>query len=64
LGEGVHTANPLKDGSQRESCGCIASKDIGRYGTCPHHCAYCYANSSFAQADDAHRRHTPGSEMI
>jgi hypothetical protein len=63
-GDGGHTANPLKDGSQRESCGCIASKDIGRYGTCPHHCAYCYANPSFAQADDACRRHTPGSEMI
>jgi hypothetical protein len=62
--DGVHTANPLKDGSQRESCGCIASKDIGRYGTCPHHCSYCYANSSFVQADDACRRHTPGSEMI
>jgi len=64
FGGGVPTVNPLKDGSQREACGCIASKDIGRYGTCPHHCAYCYANSSFAQADDANRRHTPGSAMI
>ena len=64
FGGGARAANPLKDSSQRESCGCIASKDIGRYDTCPHHCAYCYANSSFAQADDACRRHTPGSEQL
>lgn len=35
----------LKDPGQRDQCGCIASKDIGRYDTCPHLCAYCYANS-------------------
>jgi hypothetical protein len=64
FGDGAHAGNPLKDGSQRESCGCIASKDIGRYGTCPHHCAYCYANPSFTQADDAYRSHVPGSEKI
>ncbi|MHB8834324.1 MAG: DUF1848 domain-containing protein [Candidatus Methylomirabilia bacterium] len=61
---GVHAAKPLKDRNQRESCGCIVSKDIGRYNTCPHHCAYCYANSSFRQADDAYERHAPGSEQI
>lgn len=58
------TENPLKDRSQRESCGCIVSKDIGRYNTCPHHCAYCYANASFKQADDAYGRHEPGGEQL
>lgn len=33
----------LKDPSQRRSCGCVVSRDIGAYGTCPFHCAYCYA---------------------
>lgn len=35
----------LKDRNQRQFCGCIRSKDIGRYNTCPHLCIYCYANS-------------------
>jgi hypothetical protein len=38
--------HPLKDKGQRARCGCIVSKDIGRYDTCPHMCVYCYANSS------------------
>ena len=35
-----------RDKGQRLFCGCIVSKDIGEYNTCPHLCEYCYANTS------------------
>lgn len=46
-----------RDRGQRALCRCIDSKDIGRYGTCPHGCLYCYANASPQAAREMYQRH-------
>lgn len=46
-----------KDKGQRELCGCIISKDIGQYNTCPHECVYCYANTSKESARSNYKTH-------
>lgn len=48
----------------RKQCGCMASRDLGMYDTCPYGCVYCYANQSRKAALARFQTHHPEKEML
>jgi len=53
-----------KDPYQRPACGCVMSKDIGMYDTCPFHCVYCYATRNIASVERNLLKHDPKSPSL
>jgi hypothetical protein len=53
-----------KDPTQRESCLCVISKDIGINDTCIHGCQYCYSTRNLTLAKRRHSIHDPNSPVL
>ena len=53
-----------KDPHQRPLCGCVVSRDIGAYDTCPLGCVYCYATRDAAAARRFRLRHDPSAASL
>lgn len=61
---GYQVPSRLRDRGQRPECGCLVSKDIGRYNSCGHGCLYCYANHADPVLRQITAQHDPSAPGI
>ncbi|WP_321972981.1 DUF1848 domain-containing protein [Paratractidigestivibacter sp.] len=55
---------PCSKRSPRAMCDCLLGADVGTYNTCPHGCAYCYANYDQRVVARNLRLHDPASPLL
>ena len=48
----------------RDGCGCMESRGLGDYDSCPNGCRYCYANRDHARALRNYAEHDPASPLL
>ena len=58
------TYKKLSHRGNRTGCGCLESRNIGDYDTCPNGCKYCYANKNPKLAFENYKKHNPDSPLI
>lgn len=58
------TFKKLKHSGNRAGCGCMESRNIGDYDTCPNGCKYCYANQNPKIALENFKKHNPDFDLI
>ena len=58
------TFRRLKHRGMRKGCGCMESRDIGTYDSCPNGCRYCYANTDMRRVAKNHALHDPDSPLL
>lgn len=58
------TFRKLKHKGMRKGCGCMESRDIGAYDSCPNGCRYCYANNNMERVRKNHALHDPESPLL
>ena len=54
----------VRPSQQRDGCKCVASVDVGVYGTCGNGCLYCYANQDGVPVGRGSALHDPASPLL